>query len=143
MLRRHGATVGMFAGDGIMAYLNDPVPCEDAAAKAVAMAIDLGPPMAELCDRWRSHGQRLAHGVGIAYGYATLGMVGFEERNDYAALGSVVNLAARLCAEADDGDILLDQRTLVAIGDEVPVERVEVTPKGFDGPVSAFRVLPD
>jgi class 3 adenylate cyclase len=141
VLKRHEATVGTFAGDGVMAYLGDPVPCDEPAAKALAMALDLRPRMADLAELWRRRGQPIGFGMGISYGYATLGMIGFEGRNDYTALGSVVNLAARLCGEACNGEILLDQRALVAAGDDVAVERVEVTLKGFEGPVAAYRVL--
>ena len=97
-----------------MAYLGDPVPCAEPAADAVAMALELRPKMLDLAALWRRRGQPIGFGMGISYGYATLGMIGFEGRNDYTALGSVVNLAARLCGEAGDGEILVDQRTLVA-----------------------------
>jgi class 3 adenylate cyclase len=141
VLKRYQATVGTFAGDGVMAYLGDPVPCDEPAAKAVAMALELRPQMVELAALWRRRGQPIGFGMGISYGYATLGMIGFEGRNDYTALGSVVNLAARLCGEAGDGDILLDQRALVSLGDDVPVERVDLTLKGFEGSVAAYRLL--
>jgi class 3 adenylate cyclase len=140
VLKRYEATVGTFAGDGVMAYLGDPVPCPEPAAKAVTMALELRPKMLDLAALWRRRGQPIGFGMGISYGYATLGMIGFEGRNDYTALGSVVNLAARLCGEACDGDILLDQRTVVAVGEEFRVERLDVALKGFDGPVPAFRV---
>ncbi|MBV8296166.1 MAG: adenylate/guanylate cyclase domain-containing protein [Acidimicrobiia bacterium] len=140
VLRRHNATVGTFAGDGIMAYLNDPVPCDDPAGTAVQMAIELRGPMAAFIDTWRRRGYDLGYGVGIAYGYATLGTIGFEGRNDYTALGSVVNLAARLCGEAASGQVLVDGRTADALGHRFETMSREVTLKGFASPVAAFEV---
>ncbi|MBV8159932.1 MAG: adenylate/guanylate cyclase domain-containing protein [Acidimicrobiia bacterium] len=140
VLRRHDATVGTFAGDGIMAYLNDPVPCDDPAGTAVQMAIELREPMAAFIDTWKRRGYDLGYGVGIAYGYATLGTIGFEGRNDYTALGSVVNLAARLCGEAASGEVLVDGRTSDALGQRFEMIGREVTLKGFASPVAAFEV---
>jgi len=141
VLRRHEATVGAFAGDGIMAYLNDPVPCQDPGGTAVQMAQELREPMAALVERWKRKGFNLGYGVGIAYGYATLGTIGFEGRNDYTALGSVVNLAARLCGEAAPGEVLIDSRTADALGDRLTVAEREVTLKGFPTPINAFQVV--
>ena len=140
VLRRHDATVGAFAGDGIMAYLNDPVPCDDPAGTAVQMAIELREPMAAFIDTWKRRGYDLGYGVGIAYGYATLGTIGYEGRNDYTALGSVVNLAARLCGEAASGQVLVDGRTSDALGQRFETLHREVTLKGFALPVAAFEV---
>jgi class 3 adenylate cyclase len=139
LLDAHEATVGSFAGDGVMAYFNDPVPCDDPAGKAVSMAIGMDGPMGALISSWSRRGFDLGYGVGIAYGYATLGTIGFEGRSDYTAVGSVVNLAARLCGEARAGEILVDGRTLEATG--VPCERRDVRLKGFPGEVPAFSVL--
>ena len=140
VLRRHDATVGTFAGDGIMAYLNDPVPCDDPAGTAVQMAIELREPMAAFVDTWKRRGYDLGYGVGIAYGYATLGTIGFEGRNDYTALGSVVNLAARLCGEAASGEVLVDGRTCDALGQRFATLARQVSLKGFASPVAAFEV---
>ncbi|MHB8463790.1 MAG: adenylate/guanylate cyclase domain-containing protein [Acidimicrobiales bacterium] len=140
VLRRHDATVGTFAGDGIMAYLNDPVPCDDPAGTAVTMAIELREPMAAFVDTWKRRGHDLGYGVGITYGYATLGSIGFEGRYDYTALGSVVNLAARLCGEAASGEVLVDARTSDALGLRFETLAREVTVRGFASPVTAFRV---
>ena len=142
VLRRYDATVGTFAGDGVMAYLGDPVPCEDAAAKAVAMAVDLREPLRRLAGSWTRLGHPIGFGIGISYGYATLGMIGFEGRNDYTALGSVVNLAARLCEGAADGEILVDGRTYDAVRAAVEGDLVEVMVKGLTDPVTAYRVAP-
>ncbi|MBV8296723.1 MAG: adenylate/guanylate cyclase domain-containing protein [Acidimicrobiia bacterium] len=141
VLRRYEATVGTFAGDGIMAYLNDPVPCEDAPDKAVEMALSLREPMANFLTEWKRRGFDLGYGVGIAYGYATLGTIGFEGRNDYTALGSVVNLASRLCGEAANGQVLVDSRTAGALARPVEVVDRQVVLKGFPSPVRAHEVL--
>jgi len=140
-LRTYEATVGAFAGDGIMAYLNDPVPCSDPPRRAVDMALSLTTPMGELVTAWERKGFQLGYGVGIAYGYATLGTIGFEGRNDYTALGPVVNLASRLCGEAAHAELLIDQRTHDAVSDNVAAHKREVTLKGFPAPVTAFNVL--
>ena len=100
LLREYEATVGWFAGDGVMAWFNDPFPTPDPAARAAAMAVEMRAAMAELTATWRGRGHELAFAVGIAVGYATLGTIGFEGRYDYGAVGSVMNLASRLCDEA-------------------------------------------
>ncbi len=140
VVRRYEATVGTFAGDGVMAYLNDPVPCDDPAGRALSMARDLRIPLHELTNTWRRRGHDLGFGTGIAFGYATLGMIGVEERNDYTAVGPVVQLATRLCAEARDGEIFVDQRALVAAGEGPDAEPIEITLRGHVEPVAAFRL---
>jgi class 3 adenylate cyclase len=113
-LRAAKATVGSLAGDGLMAYFNDPVPCRDPAGTAVRVALDMRHDLEQLIAEWDDKGFQLGVGMGIAYGYATLGTIGLESRGDYTALGPVVNLASRLCAEAGSGEILIDQRTYAA-----------------------------
>ena len=140
IVKRLGATVGGFAGDGVMAYFNDPFPCEDPAGHALEMATALREPMARLGERWRQRGFVIGYGAGIAYGYATLGTIGFEERTDYTPIGSVVNLAARLCDEAPPGEVLLDGRAHEAVRDKVNTEPLALELKGFNGPVTAFRL---
>jgi class 3 adenylate cyclase len=140
VVKRLDATVGGFAGDGVMAYFNDPVPCEDPAGKALDMALSLRDPMALLKDRWRDRGFDIGYGAGIAYGYATLGTIGFEARTDYTPIGSVVNLASRLCDEAADGEVLLDSRAKQAVRAHVQTSPVELTLKGFGAPVTAHRI---
>jgi adenylate cyclase len=142
LMHRFEATVGHLTGDAIMAYFNDPLPCEDPALKAVELALEMRAVMVELTARWRKRGFRLGHGVGIALGYTTLGMIGFEGRMDYGPVGTVVNLAARLCAEAAEGDALLDQRAMAAV--EASIEGVAVDPltlRGFAEAVPAFRLV--
>jgi class 3 adenylate cyclase len=138
LLNEFGATVGGFSGDGIMAYLNDPVPCDDPAGRAVELALRMRAELDHLVSAWDRHGFHLSYGIGVTYGYATLGVVGFEGRNDYTPLGSVVNLAARLSDEAAAGEILLDERTLDAAGDRVAVESRVVSVKGFAEPMTVF-----
>ncbi len=139
---RFEGTLEHFAGDGLMVFFNDPVPCADAPDRAVSMAVAMRARVAELADTWRWRGHDLGFGVGIAQGYATLGRVGFEGRYDYAAIGTVTNLAARLCAEARNGQILVTPRVLSGITG--PVESRAVGPlslKGFSRQVEAFEVL--
>lgn len=138
-LREVGATIGTFAGDGIMAYFNDPIPIEDPAGSAVDVAHSIRVRLDGLVEHWARNGFELGYGIGIAYGYATLGVIGFEGRYDYTALGSVINLAARLCGEAAHREILVDQKTAHAVRDRVALESRELELKGF-GSVVAFRV---
>lgn len=136
ILRRHGATIGGYAGDGIMAYVGDPLPVADPAGVALRMATEARDVGRVLSARWRDRGDDLGVGIGVALGHATLGVVGGADRRDYTALGSVVNLAARLCGEAADGEVLVDQRA--AAGREVPL-RGHVALKGF-GEVAVHAV---
>jgi class 3 adenylate cyclase len=136
------ATVGWFAGDGLMVWFNDPIPCDDPAGSAVRMAVAMGEAMVELRAEWRKRGHELDFSVGIALGYATLGQIGFEGRHDYGAVGSVMNLAARLCDEAAPGQIVVSRRVLAAVEEIAEVEPVgALTLKGFGKPVEAFGVL--
>jgi class 3 adenylate cyclase len=144
MVRRYEATVGGFGGDSVMVFFNDPVPCDNAAAQAVCLAVDLRHEMAELCDRWRKRDIELDFGVGIALGYASLGQVGFEGRYDYTPIGPVVNLAARLCdhARTHPGTILLDQLAFAALEELVDVEPIgPLALKGFTRTRSVYRVV--
>jgi adenylate cyclase len=135
-------TLDQFSGDGIMVFFNDPVPCPDPAERAVRMAMAMREAAGELIASWRRRrGRVLGFGVGIAQGYATLGQIGFAERSGYTAIGTVCNLAARLCAEAKDGQILLAQRVAVAVEESTPLEEVgELTLKGLTQPVVAYNV---
>ena len=136
------ATVGRFAGDGLMLFFNDPVPCADPALRAVRMAIAMRETTARLSADWRRHGYTLGFGVGIAYGHATLAQLGFEGRFEYEPNGPIVNLAARLSEEAHSDQILISARVQAAIDHIVEVKPVgELTLKGFARPVPAFNVL--
>jgi adenylate cyclase len=142
VLQRHQATIGSFSGDGVMAFLNDPLPHDDPASGAVRIALELHDEMDPLVARWEARGFTLGYGVGIAMGYATLGLLGNEERSDYTAVGPVVNLASRLCAEAKNGQILVDHRTHSAVGSWARTEPLEpVTLKGFPEAVPTYSVV--
>jgi adenylate cyclase len=135
-------TLERFTGDGLMVFFNDPVPCADPAARAVRMAVAIRDAVGSLLESWRRRGHALGFGTGIAMGYATIGRIGFEGRFDYAAIGTVTNLSARLCQEAGDGQILVSQQVHAEI--EPLVEAKAVGPlvlRGFAKPVAVFDVL--
>jgi adenylate cyclase len=141
LIHKHGGTVERFAGDAIMVLFNDPLPCSDPNMRAVQMAVEMRDQVGALTSRWRKHGHELGFGIGIAHGYATLGRIGFEGRFDYGAVGTVVNLAARLCADAKDGQILIDAKVQAAIEGTAGTEPAgELQLKGFHRPVRAFNV---
>jgi class 3 adenylate cyclase len=141
LIFRHEGTIEHFAGDGIMIFFNDPLPCPNPAERAVRMAVDMRARVSELHATWRRRGHQLDFGVGVAMGYATLGKIGFEGRFDYAAIGTVVNLASRLCDEAGGGQILISQRIYSEIEGLVEVEALgQLTLKGFSKSVVAYNV---
>jgi adenylate cyclase len=134
-------TVERFTGDGLLVWFNDPVPCVDPCARAVQMAVEMRDCVSGLTAKWRIRDYELGFAIGIAHGYATLGRIGFERRVDYAAVGTVVNLASRLCAEARDGQILIDAKVCAAVDHIAAVERIgDLTLKGFHRPMKAFNV---
>jgi adenylate cyclase len=134
-------TLDQFSGDGIMVFFNDPVPCPDPAERAVKMAMAMREEAGKLIADWRERGRDLGFGAGIAQGYATLGQIGFSERSGYTAIGTVCNVAARLCAEAKDGQILLSQRVNVGLKGSVATEQVgALALKGLTQPVVAYNV---
>jgi class 3 adenylate cyclase len=134
-------TLERFAGDGMMVFFNDPVPVPDPAARAVRMVVAMRERLAQLTAKWKKRGFDLDFGAGIAQGYATIGAVGFEGRWDYGAIGTVTNLAARLCGEAKPGQILISQRVLASVEDLAVTEPVgELVLKGFLKPVPAFNL---
>jgi len=142
LILKHDGTLERFTGDGMMIFFNDPVPVPDAAERAVRMAAAMRGEVDELLVKWRKRGYELDFGVGIAQGYATIGAIGFEGRMDYGAIGTVTNLAARLCGEAKPRQILIAQRVLGAVEALVEVEDLGgLTLKGFSRPVPAFNVL--
>ena len=142
LISRFEATVGHLAGDGLMVFFNDPLPCPDPASRAVRMAVAMRQRMSELTGTWRKRGHELGFGVGITVGFATLGTIGFEGRLDYGPIGSVVNLASRLCDEAANGQVLISQRVYGELEELLEVERTpDLTLKGFLRPVAAFNVI--
>ncbi|PYM75184.1 MAG: adenylate/guanylate cyclase domain-containing response regulator [Candidatus Rokuibacteriota bacterium] len=142
LILAHEGTLERFTGDGMMIFFNDPVPVADAAERAVRMAAAMRGEVDELLVKWRKRGYELDFGIGIAQGYATIGAIGFEGRMDYGAIGTVTNMAARLCGEAKPRQILISQRVLGAVEALVEVEDLgSLTLKGFSKPVPAFNVL--
>jgi len=141
LIHQAGAGFDHRAGDGIMVIFNDPIPCDDPAGDALRMAVEMRSCMVDLCAGWRKLGHRLGFGVGVSLGYATVGMVGFEGRYDYTASGTAVNLASRLCDQAEDGEILLSPRAAAATEDIAYLEPAgDLELKGFSAPVGVSRV---
>jgi len=139
---RFEGTLERFTGDGLMVFFNDPMPCPDASIRSVRMAVAMRDRVADLAEEWHRSGHELGFSVGIAQGYATLGRVGFEGRFDYAAIGTVTNLAARLCDAADAGKILVSQRVHAAVDDLVVSNQVSELPlKGFSRPVTSYEIV--
>ncbi len=139
---RYSGTIEHFAGDGVMIFFNDPLPIEHPGEQAVRMALELQTAFEPIAAAWRERGQEVGLGIGIAHGEATLGLIGFEERWEYAIIGNVPNLAARLCGEARGGEIMIDGQT------QMEVERVAKTEgvgllnlRGFQRPIAAFRLI--
>ena len=140
-MHQYEGTLERFVGDGMMVFFNDPVPCPDPAARAVRLAVAMRECTLELAQSWHSRGYSIGFGVGIAQGYATLGRIGFEGRFDYAAIGTVTNVAARLCAEARDSQILVTQRIAGEVADVANVSPLdEIRLKGLSRPVAVFNV---
>jgi len=142
LILSHEGTLERFTGDGMMIFFNDPTPVPDPAERAVRMAVAMRERVATLLGKWRKRGYDLALGVGIAEGYATIGAIGFEGRWDYGAIGTVTNLAARLCGEARGGQILVSARVAAEVEDLVETEEVgPLALKGLTKPIPAFDVL--
>jgi GAF domain-containing protein len=139
---KYSGTLERYAGDGVMVVFNDPVPVDNPALQAVRMALDMRAALGALIEKWRRLGHELGFGIGIAHGYATLGTIGFEGRFDYAAIGTVSNVASRLCDEAKPGQILISSRVLMAVEDAVAVEPVgDFALKGISRPLAAYNVV--
>jgi class 3 adenylate cyclase len=139
---KYSGTLERYAGDGVMVVFNDPVPVDNPALQAVRMALDMRAALSALIEKWRRLGHELGFGIGIAHGYATLGTIGFEGRFDYAAIGTVSNVASRLCDEAKPGQILISPRVLMAVEDTIAVEPVgDFALKGISRPLAAHNVI--
>jgi class 3 adenylate cyclase len=142
LVDRYGGTLEHFAGDGVMIFFNDPVPVDRPAVQAVRMALELQLAFQPIEEAWLSRGHKVALGVGVAQGEATLGVIGFEQRWEYAAIGAVPNLAARLCGQAKAGEILIDAVTYADVSDAVHVEPAgPMQLRGITQPIPAFRVI--
>jgi adenylate cyclase len=142
LILEHEGTLERFTGDGMMVFFNDPVLVLNPAERATRMALAMRDRVRDLRVKWKKRGVDLDLGVGIAQGYATIGAIGFEGRLDYGAIGTVTNLAARLCGEAKPGQILVSQRVVGAVEDLADAEGVgELALKGFSKPVGAFNVV--
>jgi class 3 adenylate cyclase len=142
LVHRFDGTVGHFAGDGLMVFFNDPIACPDPVARACGLAVAIREALQVVIESWRARGFQLGFGIGIAQGYATMGLIGFDQRMDYAAIGTVVNLASRLCGEAVDGQILVTKRVALAVKETVKTEFLgEMTLKGFACATDIFHVL--
>jgi class 3 adenylate cyclase len=142
IINKYSGTLERYAGDGVMVIFNDPVPVENPALQAVLMALDMRTAIGKLIEKWRDLGHDLGFGIGIAHGFATLGTIGFEGRRDYAAIGTVSNVASRLCDEAKPGQILISPRVRQAVEKAVMVEPVaEFTLKGIRRPMAAYNVV--
>ena len=139
---KYSGTLERYAGDGVMVVFNDPVPVENPALQAVLMALEMRDAIGALTETWHRWGHDIGFGIGIAHGFATLGTIGFEGRFDYAAIGTVSNVASRLCDEAKPGQILINPRVLTKVENAVTVEPVgEFTLKGIRRPMMAYNVL--
>jgi adenylate cyclase len=142
LIFQYEGTLDRFAGDGIMIVFNDPIPCDDHTERAVRLALEMRDQVESLTKQWRRKGHDLGFGVGIATGYATLGQIGFEQRREYTAIGSVINLASRLCDEARPGQVIISQRAFGAVEQSVEAAPVgELSLKGFAKPVAAYEIL--
>jgi class 3 adenylate cyclase/CheY-like chemotaxis protein len=142
LIQRHEGTLTRFTGDGLMVLFNDPLPCTDPAARAARLAIEMRSAASTLAAEWRKRGHQIGFGVGIAQGYATLGQIGFEDRADYTAIGTTVNVAARLCDAARDGQILVNQRAVAGIETTIELEAIgELTLKGLSRAVQVHEVI--
>jgi class 3 adenylate cyclase len=142
LILEHEATLERFAGDGMMIFFNDPVPVPDHTERAVRMAFQMRERGRELTDKWRKDGHELGLGIGIAQGFATIGAIGFEGRWDYGAIGTVTNLAARLCDKAKGGEILVSKRVHTIVADSVVSEPYgELDVRGFLKAVPAFNLV--
>jgi adenylate cyclase len=139
---KYNGTLERYAGDGVMVVFNDPVPVENPALQAVLMALELRNALGALTQTWSRLGHEIGFGIGIAHGFATLGTIGYEGRFDYAAIGTVSNVASRLCDEAKPGQILISARVLMKVENAVKVEPVgEFELKGIRRPLAAYNVV--
>jgi adenylate cyclase len=144
LVDKYFGTLERFTGDGLIVLFNDPLPSAEPCLAAARLAVEMRKNVNEVIEGRLRGGNRLGFGVGIAYGYATLGRVGFKGRFDYTAIGSVVNLAARLCERAQANEILVDSKVRVEIADHMEAKPLgEIALKGFSRPVEVFNIAAD
>jgi class 3 adenylate cyclase len=142
LIQEFNGTIEHFVGDGIMVIFNDPVPVPNPTELAIRMVIVMRKQMADLRIKWQKRGYDLDCGFGIAHGYATIGAIGFGGRWDYSTIGTVANLASRLCDETKGPQIIIDQKTLSHIEDIVETEPLGLLDlKGFSNPINSFNVI--
>ena len=142
IVARFEGTLDHYGGDGIMVFFNDPLPTPEPAKQAVEMAVAMRETAVGVVQAWRRRGQTIGFGVGIAQGYATLGQIGFAERMDYTAIGTVTNVAARLCGEAKDGQILVGQPVAAAVEGAASLEEMgNLSLKGLSRPIAVYNVV--
>jgi class 3 adenylate cyclase len=141
MIFEHQGTIAQFTGDGMLVFFNDPLPCDEPAWQAVRLAIAMRDRTAELTSQWRRRGHDLELGIGIAVGFATCGEIGFEGRTEYTAIGTVVNLAARICAVAAGGQVLVAHRVHAAVEGRVEASELgDMEFKGLSRPVPLVEI---
>jgi adenylate cyclase len=142
LIHDHGGTLERFMGDGLLVVFNDPIPQDDHTSRALRMAIDMRGAVAELSERWLCNGHSLGFGLGISRGHATIGEIGFDRRTDYSVIGSVPNLAARLCAKATHGQILASSKVFSSMNDAFDAKLLgEFEFKGFHRPMTTYEIL--
>ncbi len=142
IVARFEGTLDHYGGDGVMVFFNDPLPCPDPARRAIGMAVAMRAAAQSLLETWRRFGHDIGFGVGISQGHATLGQIGFAERMDYTAIGTVTNLAARLCSAAKDGQILISRRVASAVEDAATLEEIgDLSLKGLSQAVAVYNVV--
>jgi adenylate cyclase len=142
LIHKFEGTLERFTGDGLMVMFNDPIPCPDPAVRATRMALEMKTAVETLTPKWKAQGYELGFGVGVSLGYATLGRIGFEERSDYGAVGSVVNVAARLCGEAKNGQVVIDSKVHAIVATLARCDALgELSLKGFQRLIAAYEVL--
>jgi len=142
LINKMQGTLIQIVGDGIMVVFNDPIPCADPCLRALRMSIEMRGCVGTLIGKWQTRGYDLGFGIGIAQGFATLGLIGFEDRSQYTAIGTVTNLASRLCGKAADGQILIDSKVRAALDSVADtVEVADLNISGFRRPIRVFNVV--
>jgi adenylate cyclase len=142
LIHNFEGTLDRFTGDGLLVFFNDPIPCPNPSERAVRLAVAMRGAVHQLAEVWRKRGQQIGFGIGIAQGYATLGRIGFDERFDYTAIGTVTNIAARLCSLAKNGEILLTQRIASAVESFAHLASMgEVDLKGLSRPIAISNLV--